>query len=159
MLWLAFICSLKIIIYRTFLQAMNTLVHCLQVSRNKWVNGVVLHCLRNLLFCRFETIEKTGTWKWTNLLLEIIIRYDPPIIFHLWYKNFNLIIRTTVNYDLINFLNHLSFQINLGIYAKDSSTELSVLVDRSVGGSSIVDGQLELMIHRFILSLSQSPVC
>ncbi|PRQ16868.1 putative alpha-mannosidase [Rosa chinensis] len=38
--------------------------------------------------------------------------------------------------------------INLGIYTKDSSTELSVLVDRSMGGSSIVDGQLELMIHR-----------
>ncbi|KAK9926542.1 hypothetical protein M0R45_023767 [Rubus argutus] len=43
------------------------------------------------------------------------------------------------------------YPINLGIYAKDSSTELSVLVDRSVGGSSIVDGQLELMIHRRLL--------
>nr|POF01591.1 putative alpha-mannosidase [Quercus suber] len=40
------------------------------------------------------------------------------------------------------------YPINLGIYIKDNSTELSVLVDRSVGGSSIRDGQLELMLHR-----------
>lgn len=53
----------------------------------------------------------------------------------------------SVNYELIN----LSFQINLGIYMKDNNTELSLLVDRSVGGSSIVDGQLELMLHRFML--------
>lgn len=41
-------------------------------------------------------------------------------------------------------------QINLGIYMKDSSTELSVLVDQAVGGFSIVDGQLELMLHQFV---------
>lgn len=40
-------------------------------------------------------------------------------------------------------------QINHGIYLKDKSNELSVLVDRAVGGSSIVDGQLELILHRF----------
>lgn len=40
------------------------------------------------------------------------------------------------------------FQINLGIYMQDDSTEFSVLVDRSVGGSSILDGQIELMLHR-----------
>ncbi|KAB2633099.1 lysosomal alpha-mannosidase-like [Pyrus ussuriensis x Pyrus communis] len=44
------------------------------------------------------------------------------------------------------------YPINLGIYTKDNNTELSVLVDRSVGGSSIVDGQLELMLHRRLLS-------
>ncbi|XP_059643821.1 probable alpha-mannosidase At5g13980 [Cornus florida] len=43
------------------------------------------------------------------------------------------------------------YPINLGIYMKDVSTELSVLVDRSVGGSSIRDGQLELMLHRRLL--------
>ncbi|KAL5862667.1 hypothetical protein ACOSQ3_000181 [Xanthoceras sorbifolium] len=43
------------------------------------------------------------------------------------------------------------YPINLGMYMKDNSTELSVLVDRSVGGSSIVDGQLELMLHRRLL--------
>ena len=44
----------------------------------------------------------------------------------------------------------LLLQLNLGIYMKDERTELSVLVDRAVGGSSIVDGQLELMLHRFV---------
>ncbi|KAK9926543.1 hypothetical protein M0R45_023768 [Rubus argutus] len=43
------------------------------------------------------------------------------------------------------------YPINLGIYMKDNNTELSLLVDRSVGGSSIVDGQLELMLHRRLL--------
>lgn len=43
-------------------------------------------------------------------------------------------------------------QINLGIYIQDEQTELSVLVDRSVGGSSIVDGQIELMLHRYVLA-------
>lgn len=42
---------------------------------------------------------------------------------------------------------------------KDNNTELSVLVDRSVGGSSIVDGQLELMLHRFILVKSALSSC
>ncbi|XP_062091515.1 probable alpha-mannosidase At5g13980 isoform X2 [Humulus lupulus] len=43
------------------------------------------------------------------------------------------------------------YPINLGIYTKDKSSELSLLVDRAVGGSSIVDGQLELMLHRRLL--------
>ncbi|XP_068305343.1 probable alpha-mannosidase At5g13980 [Pyrus communis] len=43
------------------------------------------------------------------------------------------------------------YPINLGLYTKDNNTEFSVLVDRSVGGSSIVDGQLELMVHRRLL--------
>ncbi|CAH9082893.1 unnamed protein product [Cuscuta europaea] len=43
------------------------------------------------------------------------------------------------------------YPINLGTYIKDSNTELSILVDRSVGGSSLTDGQLELMLHRRLL--------
>jgi len=35
-------------------------------------------------------------------------------------------------------------QLNLGIYLKYNTTDLSVLVDREVGGSSIFDGELEL---------------
>ncbi|XP_071733946.1 probable alpha-mannosidase At5g13980 isoform X2 [Rutidosis leptorrhynchoides] len=44
------------------------------------------------------------------------------------------------------------YPINLGMYLKDDKSELSILVDRSVGGSSIVDGQLELMLHRRLLN-------
>lgn len=43
------------------------------------------------------------------------------------------------------------YPINLGIYITDESRELSVLVDRAVGGSSLVDGQIELMLHRRLL--------
>ncbi|PON35514.1 Glycoside hydrolase [Parasponia andersonii] len=43
------------------------------------------------------------------------------------------------------------YPINLGIYVQDNISELSVLVDRSVGGSSLVDGQIELMLHRRLL--------
>jgi hypothetical protein len=35
-------------------------------------------------------------------------------------------------------------QLNLGIYLKYNTADLSVLVDREVGGSSIFDGELEL---------------
>ncbi|CAI9279372.1 unnamed protein product [Lactuca saligna] len=42
-------------------------------------------------------------------------------------------------------------RVNLGIYLKDETSELSFLVDRSVGGSNIVDGKLELMLHRRLL--------
>uniref|UniRef100_A0A7N2KY22 Alpha-mannosidase n=1 Tax=Quercus lobata TaxID=97700 RepID=A0A7N2KY22_QUELO len=43
------------------------------------------------------------------------------------------------------------YPINLGIYMQDNEKEFSILVDRSLGGSSIVDGQMELMLHRRLL--------
>ncbi|OEL33702.1 Alpha-mannosidase [Dichanthelium oligosanthes] len=43
------------------------------------------------------------------------------------------------------------YPINLGVYVADGKYELSVLVDRAVGASSIQDGQLEIMLHRRIL--------
>ncbi|CAN6572506.1 unnamed protein product [Malus baccata var. baccata] len=45
------------------------------------------------------------------------------------------------------------YPINLGIYMQDNSTEFSVLVDRSIGGSSTVDGQIELMLHRHSIQI------
>ncbi|KAL9679438.1 hypothetical protein QQ045_017300 [Rhodiola kirilowii] len=44
------------------------------------------------------------------------------------------------------------YPINLGIFTTDNKSELSVLVDRATGGSSIKDGQVELMLHRRILN-------
>lgn len=43
------------------------------------------------------------------------------------------------------------YPINLGIYVEDDKTEFSVLVDRAIGGSSLEDGQIELMLHRRLL--------
>lgn len=47
-------------------------------------------------------------------------------------------------------------QINLGMFIKDEHTELSLLVDRAIGGSSILDGQVELMLHRYIYTEDSS---
>lgn len=44
------------------------------------------------------------------------------------------------------------YPINLGIFVEDKSSEFSVLVDRANGGSSISDGEIELMLHRRILT-------
>lgn len=33
---------------------------------------------------------------------------------------------------------------------QDKTSELSVLVDRAVGGSSLENGQIELMLHRSV---------
>lgn len=47
-----------------------------------------------------------------------------------------------------------SSQLNLGVYATDKKTELSVLVDRATGAASIKDGQVELMLHRLVCFLT-----
>ncbi|XP_051127486.1 alpha-mannosidase isoform X2 [Andrographis paniculata] len=44
------------------------------------------------------------------------------------------------------------YPINLGIYMEDRNSEFSVLVDRATGGSSIKDGEIELMLHRRMLN-------
>ncbi|EPS72012.1 hypothetical protein M569_02745, partial [Genlisea aurea] len=44
------------------------------------------------------------------------------------------------------------YPINLGVYIEDESMEASLLVDRAVGGSSLEDGQIELMLHRRLLN-------
>ncbi|KAL8160140.1 hypothetical protein V2J09_001677 [Rumex salicifolius] len=43
------------------------------------------------------------------------------------------------------------YPINLGMYMQDDENEFSVLVDRALGGASILDGQLEFMLHRRLL--------
>ncbi|XP_039784791.1 probable alpha-mannosidase At5g66150 [Panicum virgatum] len=40
------------------------------------------------------------------------------------------------------------YPVNLGAYIADEKYEVSVLVDRAVGASSIHDGELEIMLHR-----------
>lgn len=40
------------------------------------------------------------------------------------------------------------FPVNSRIMINDDSTQLTILTDRSHGGSSLVDGQIEIMLHR-----------
>jgi fatty acid desaturase len=74
--------------------------------------------------------------------------YPTVICFKLVFYFFVLLIFWTFFWFFLYVL--LILQVNLGIYIQDNSTELSLLVDRSVGGSSLVDGQIELMLHRFV---------
>ncbi|XP_039108174.1 lysosomal alpha-mannosidase [Hyaena hyaena] len=43
------------------------------------------------------------------------------------------------------------YPVNSRIYIRDSNTQLTVLTDRSQGGSSLRDGSVELMVHRRLL--------
>uniref|UniRef100_UPI00398EEB12 lysosomal alpha-mannosidase n=1 Tax=Pristiophorus japonicus TaxID=55135 RepID=UPI00398EEB12 len=43
------------------------------------------------------------------------------------------------------------YPVNTRIYIKDGKVQLTVLTDRTQGGSSIKDGSLELMVHRRLL--------
>ncbi|EFJ24866.1 hypothetical protein SELMODRAFT_100184 [Selaginella moellendorffii] len=44
------------------------------------------------------------------------------------------------------------YPVNLGIYINDNQTDLSLLVDRASGASSINDGEVELMLHRRLMA-------
>ncbi|NXQ61843.1 MA2B1 mannosidase, partial [Anthoscopus minutus] len=44
------------------------------------------------------------------------------------------------------------YPVNTRIFIKDQKVQLTVLTDRSQGGSSILDGSLELMVHRRLLN-------
>ncbi|XP_038973744.1 alpha-mannosidase-like isoform X5 [Phoenix dactylifera] len=50
------------------------------------------------------------------------------------------------------------YPLNLGIYIADGKSELSVLVDHAVGGSSIEDGEIEIMLHRRMLHIDFSGI-
>jgi lysosomal alpha-mannosidase len=43
------------------------------------------------------------------------------------------------------------YPVNSRIYIKDSNLQMTILNDRSQGGASLLDGQLELMVSALIL--------
>jgi len=56
--------------------------------------------------------------------------------------------RPTWNYTTIEPVAGNYYPVNEGIYITDGTVQLSLVNDRSAGGSSMQDGELELMVHR-----------
>ncbi|GKB52521.1 alpha-mannosidase-like protein [Tanacetum coccineum] len=82
------------------------------------------------------------------LIAKELMRY-PDMNNELW-ANVLARLKDAVN-ELWAHVEALAWVINLRAYVEDGSKELSVLVDRAVGGSSLADGQIELMLHRRLL--------
>ncbi|KAJ7563275.1 hypothetical protein O6H91_03G104000 [Diphasiastrum complanatum] len=59
--------------------------------------------------------------------------------------------RSDWNYNVTEPVAGNYYPVNLGLYLKDNEKEVSLLVDRAVGGSSLTDGELEVMLHRRLL--------
>lgn len=94
-------------------------------------------------------------WTWVNIC-DFLKVYFPFFLLKLEFQLIEIYLKCTLRFGQRYILINLSvfrflFQINLGIYIKDESTEMSVLVDRSVGGSSVNDGEVEIMLHRLLL--------
>ncbi len=51
------------------------------------------------------------------------------------------------------------YPVNAAAYLKDDAAQLTVLVDRSEAGASIIDGSVELMVHRRLLYVAVTPHC
>ncbi|XP_078285445.1 lysosomal alpha-mannosidase [Rhinoraja longicauda] len=91
---------------------------------------------------------------------EVISRFDTPLnTAGLFYTDSNgrEILKRRKNYRPTWQLNQTEpvagnyYPVNSRIYVKDEKTQLTVLTDRSQGGSSLSDGSLELMVHRRLL--------
>ena len=59
--------------------------------------------------------------------------------------------RATWDYKVTEPVSGNYYPVNSRIFIKDSSVQLTVMTDRSHGGSSIQDGSLEIMLHRRLL--------
>ncbi|CAF4357996.1 unnamed protein product, partial [Rotaria magnacalcarata] len=95
-----------------------------------------------------------------NMGKEIIIRYDTDINSQSkYYTDANgreVLERTrdyrpTWNYTVVETVSGNYYPINSRIWIKDQNRQLTVLTDRSEGGGSILDGSVEVMVHRRLL--------
>lgn len=59
--------------------------------------------------------------------------------------------RATWDYKVTEPVSGNYYPVNSRIFIKDTSMQLTVMTDRSHGGSSISDGSLEIMLHRRLL--------
>lgn len=91
---------------------------------------------------------------------EIITRYDTKIKSNkLFYTDANgreikerkRDYRATWDYKVTEPISGNYYPVNSRIFIKDSSAQLTIMTDRSHGGSSIKDGSMEVMLHRRLL--------
>ena len=91
---------------------------------------------------------------------EIITRFDTKIKTNkLFYTDANgreikerkRDYRATWDYKVTEPVSGNYYPVNSRIFIKDSAAQLTVMTDRSHGGSSIQDGSLEIMLHRRLL--------
>ncbi|GCB79976.1 hypothetical protein scyTo_0019639, partial [Scyliorhinus torazame] len=95
-----------------------------------------------------------------NIGKEVISRFDTPLktdgIFYTDSNGREILARRrnyrpTWNLSQTEPVAGNYYPVNSRIYIKDGKIQLTVLTDRSQGGSSIKDGSLELMVHRRLL--------
>ena len=91
---------------------------------------------------------------------EVITRFDTDIkSTKLFYTDANgremqkreLNFRPTWKLDVTEPVAGNYYPVNSRIYIKDDAKQLTVLTDRSLGGSSLMEGSMEIMLHRRLL--------
>ncbi|XP_057312440.1 lysosomal alpha-mannosidase-like isoform X2 [Hydractinia symbiolongicarpus] len=119
----------------------------------------VIRLYRNVPYAEFEHTVGPIPIK-DGLGKEIITRFDTNIESGgLFYTDANgremkerkRDYRATWKLNITEPVSENYYPINSRIYIKDSSAQLTVMSDRSQGGSSIRDGQIEIMLHRRLL--------
>ncbi|CAF4002973.1 unnamed protein product [Adineta steineri] len=95
-----------------------------------------------------------------NIGKEIILRYDTDIKSQSKYytdangrevlqriRNY----RPTYNYTITEPVSGNYYPVNSRIWINETNRQFTILTDRSEGGASLIDGSVELMIHRRLL--------
>jgi len=91
---------------------------------------------------------------------EIISRFSTDVQSgKTWYTDSNgreyqtriLNYRPSWNYTIVQPVSGNYYPVNVGMYIKDSTKQFSLLTDRSLGGTSLQNGQVEVMIQRRLL--------
>ncbi|CAG9536717.1 unnamed protein product [Cercopithifilaria johnstoni] len=122
-----------------------------------WISQVI-RLYRNKNLVEFEwTIGPIPKELKNPITKEIITRYTTNInstgIFYTDSNGRQMMKRTKNRYPSFSYINTEPiagnyYPVNNRIYIRDSINQLTVLTDRSHGGTSLNDGQIELMLHR-----------
>lgn len=138
----------------------GAIVQEVRIEVNSWITQIVrLSTLARHLEVDM-TVGPVPTEKCLNLCgLEVISRYstdlDTGLVFHtdangreMQKRTFNQ--RPSWNLTVEQPVAGNYYPVNVAASLRDSTRDLTVVVDRSVGAASLLPGQLEIMVHRRI---------